>query len=76
MYIPAVSGTVLKSLAKELRLGDEALIDETIDSTLAQQTSTIGALLEKQLVNEHEFLREICAQYRPAVVGKRAAADG
>jgi general secretion pathway protein E len=47
----------------ESRLGDGALIEETIDSSLAQQTSTIGALLEKQLVTEFEFLREICAQY-------------
>ena len=58
-----MSGSVLKTLAMESRLGDEASINETIDSSLAQQTSTIGALLEKQLVTEHEFLREICAQY-------------
>ena len=56
-------GSVLKLLAKQTRQGDEALIDETIDSSLAQQTSTIGALLEKQLVTEFDFLREICAQY-------------
>src|SRR5271155_2693354 len=47
----------------ESRLGDEASIAETIDTSLAQQTSTIGALLEKQLVTEHSFLREICAQF-------------
>src|SRR5271155_3831501 len=47
----------------ESRLGDEASIAETIDTSLAQQTSTIGALLEKQLVTEHEFLRELCAQF-------------
>ena len=55
--------SVLKNLALETRLGDEATINETIDSTLAQQTSPIGALLEKQLVAEHEFLRELCAEY-------------
>src|SRR5476651_404706 len=54
---------MLKTLALESRLGDEALIDETIDASLTQQTSTIGALLEKQLVTEFEFLRELCAQY-------------
>ena len=54
---------MLKNLALETRLGDEATINETIDSTLAQQTSPIGALLEKQLVAEHEFLRELCAEY-------------
>ena len=55
--------SVLKTLAMESRLGDEALITETIESTLAQQTSTIGALLEKQLVTEHDFLREVCARF-------------
>jgi len=54
---------VLKNLALETRLGDEATINETIDTTLAQQSSPIGALLEKQLVAEHEFLRELCAEY-------------
>jgi general secretion pathway protein E len=54
---------VLKTLALESRLGDETTIAETIDASLAQQTSAIGALLEKQLVTEHEFLREVCAQF-------------
>jgi general secretion pathway protein E len=59
-----VLGNVLKNLAVETRLGDEALIASTIEATLAQQTSTIGALLEKQLVTEHDFLRQVCAQFR------------
>ena len=39
-------GTVLKTLALESRLGDETTIAETIDASLAQQTSAIGALLK------------------------------
>jgi general secretion pathway protein E len=62
-YNTGVSSTLLKNLALESRLGDETTIAETIDSSLLQQTSTIGALLEKQLVAEHEFLREVCAQF-------------
>jgi general secretion pathway protein E len=58
-----VSATALKNLAFETRLGDEATINETIDTNLAQQSSPIGALLEKQLVTEHEFLRELCAEF-------------
>jgi len=58
-----VSGALLKTLALGSRLGDEATISETIDASLAQQTSTIGALLEKQLVTEHEFLREVCVRF-------------
>ena len=56
--------TSLKEMALISRLGDEAQIAETIDSSLAQQTSTIGALLEKQLVAEHDFLQAVCAQYK------------
>lgn len=62
-YDSSVPGTVLKNLALELRLGDETTIKETIDASLAQQTSAIGALLEKQLVTEHEFLRDVCAEF-------------
>ncbi|MCE0484275.1 MAG: Flp pilus assembly complex ATPase component TadA [Methylacidiphilales bacterium] len=54
---------LLKNLAVESRLGDEALIHETIDSSLAQQLSLIGGLFEKQLVTEHPFLREICSRF-------------
>ncbi len=63
VYCFIVPASVLKTLAMESRLGDGALIEETINSSLAQQTSTIGALLEKQLVTEADFLRELCAQY-------------
>src|SRR5260221_4414625 len=58
-----MSGTMLKNLAIASRLGDETSIAETIDASLAQQTSAIGALLEKQLVTEHDFLRGVCAQF-------------
>ncbi len=53
----------LKNLAMESRLGDGALIAETIEASLAQQTSPIGALLEKQLVTEQDFLRQVCTQF-------------
>jgi general secretion pathway protein E/type IV pilus assembly protein PilB len=56
-------GMAFKNLAMESRLGDGALISETIESSLAQQTSTVGALLEKQLVTEHDFLRNVCALF-------------
>jgi general secretion pathway protein E/type IV pilus assembly protein PilB len=58
-----VPGTVLKTLALGSPLGDETVIAETIDASLARQTSAIGALLEKQLVSEPDFLRELCAQF-------------
>src|SRR5271163_197265 len=54
---------MLKTLALETRLGDENSIVETIETSRAQQTSTIGALLEKQLVAENDFLREMCAHF-------------
>jgi len=54
---------VLKNLAMGSRLGDEAQITETIETSLAQQTSTIGGLLEKHLVVEHEFLKNVCSQF-------------
>jgi len=58
-----MSGLMLKNLAMGSRLGDEAQITEAVDSSLTQQTSPIGALLEKQLVNEPEFLQHVCAQF-------------
>lgn len=58
-----MAATMLESLAMESRLGDEALISKTVETTLTQQTSTIGALLEKQLVNEHEFLHRLATQF-------------
>jgi general secretion pathway protein E len=59
-----MSATVLKSLATQSRLGDASLISETIDLSVAQQTSAIGVLLDKQLVSEHEFLHSLCAQFQ------------
>ncbi len=58
-----MSAQLLKTLALETRLGDESAIIETIESSRAQQTSTVGALLEKQLVAENDFLRELCAHF-------------
>ncbi|MEI9999936.1 MAG: ATPase, T2SS/T4P/T4SS family [Verrucomicrobiota bacterium] len=55
--------TLLKNIAIEARLGDESTIVDAIESTRAQQTSTIGALLEKQLVHENDFLRELCVRF-------------
>ncbi|HEY0256774.1 MAG TPA: GspE/PulE family protein [Candidatus Methylacidiphilales bacterium] len=62
-YPENVSATVLKNLAVGSRLGDEALISETIETSLAQQNSAVGELLEKQLVNEHDFLQHVAAQF-------------
>jgi general secretion pathway protein E/type IV pilus assembly protein PilB len=58
-----VSDTVLKTLALGSRLSDETLIEEAINASLTQQTSTIGALLEKQMVTEHEFLHQVAGQF-------------
>ena len=58
-----MSAQLLKTLALETRLGDESAIHETIESSRVQQVSTVGALLEKQLVSENEFLRELCAHF-------------
>ena len=58
-----MSSALLKNLALESRLGDEATISDTIDASMAQQTSAIGALLDKQLVAEPDFLREVCAEF-------------
>jgi general secretion pathway protein E/type IV pilus assembly protein PilB len=54
---------LLKDLALDARLGDEAQIADTIQASLAQQTSAIGGLLEKQLVTEHDFLNQVCAHF-------------
>jgi general secretion pathway protein E len=58
-----VSANVLQSLALETRLGDENSIVETIETSRQQQTSAVTALLEKQLVSEGDFLREMCAHF-------------
>jgi general secretion pathway protein E/type IV pilus assembly protein PilB len=59
-----MAGTMLKDLAIQSRLGDAATIEETIQSSTSQQTSAIGALLERQLVSEHDFLHQVCAHFQ------------
>ena len=58
-----MSGTIITNLALESRLGDQAQITETVEACVAQQTSVIGTLLGKQLVNEHDFLQRISARF-------------
>jgi general secretion pathway protein E len=57
-----VSGFDLKQLALDARTGEAAQIDETLEVAGGHQV--IGALLEKQLVNESVFLKELAAQMR------------
>jgi general secretion pathway protein E len=59
-----MSAQVLKDLAVESRLGDAVLVGETVDLSATQQTSAISALLEKQLVSEHDFLHDVCAEFQ------------
>ena len=54
---------VLKELAVESRASDETQITASIEASLAQQTSAIGGLLEKQLVTENSFLKQLCARF-------------
>ncbi len=56
---PAVD---LRRLALTARTGEEGQVLETVEATSGSQT--IGALLEKQLVNENAFLKEVAASYR------------
>ena len=58
-----MSAEVLKNLAIESRSGDPALITETIENSLTQQSSPVAALLEKQLVNEKAFLQQISQKF-------------
>jgi general secretion pathway protein E/type IV pilus assembly protein PilB len=58
-----MSAALLKEIALNARLGDEAQIADTIQASLAQQTSPIGGFLEKQLVTEHDFLNQVCAHF-------------
>lgn len=57
-----VSVADLKQLAFDARTGEEAQLNETLDG--AQGHQAIGALLEKQLVNENAFLRQVAARFR------------
>ena len=59
-----MSGSVLSSLALRSRLGEEPAIAEVFASSANDQTSPVGALLEKRLVDENEFLRGVAAQFR------------
>ena len=52
----------LKQLALEARTGEETLVTETLEAARGHQA--IGALLEKQLVHENAFLKELAAQFR------------
>ncbi len=54
----------LESLALETRAGDGALITRILTEATEQQESLIGALLEKQLVAETEFLHRLCGQFQ------------
>ena len=54
--------TELNRAALATRLGEASAVEETIDAAHGQQA--IGALLEKQLVNENAFLKEVAACYR------------
>jgi hypothetical protein len=49
----------LARVALATRLAETSAVQETIDAAHCQQA--IGALLEKQLVNENAFLKEIAA---------------
>ena len=55
---------LLQSLAFRSRLGEEAAVDSSLKSSTEQQTSAIAPLLEKRLVEEHDFLRSIAAQFQ------------
>jgi general secretion pathway protein E/type IV pilus assembly protein PilB len=54
-----MSNAVLKDIALESRLVDGTLIDQALE-----QASPIGALLEKQLVSEHDFLHRLCSRFQ------------
>jgi general secretion pathway protein E/type IV pilus assembly protein PilB len=58
-----MTASTLKSLAMESRLGEESAITETIESGVQQQTSVIGGLLERQLVDEANFLQSVAARF-------------
>jgi general secretion pathway protein E len=54
----------LRELALETRQADPALIVTAFEASAAEQASPIGALLEKQLVSERDFLHELCAEFQ------------
>jgi general secretion pathway protein E/type IV pilus assembly protein PilB len=55
-------GAELDRIALATRLVETSAVQEAIDAAHGQQS--IGALLEKQLVNENAFLKEVAACYR------------
>jgi general secretion pathway protein E len=56
-----VSAAALKQLALEARTGEEAQVNEVLEASHGHQA--IGALLEKQLVNENAFLKQVAARF-------------
>jgi general secretion pathway protein E len=59
-----VPDAILQSVARETRTGEEAAIDTVVRESLALQGSPIEALLEKQLVNENAFLKQVATRFR------------
>jgi general secretion pathway protein E len=57
-----MSRVTLTELALDARRSDAAQIHETIEATAGR--GSIGALLEKQLVDENVFLKEVAAAFR------------
>ena len=57
-----VSRAPLQQLALETRTGDAEQVSEAYEASGGHQT--IGSLLEKQLVAEDTFLREVAAEFR------------
>jgi general secretion pathway protein E len=57
-----VSAADLKQLALEARAGEETQVIEALETARGYQA--IGTLLEKQLVNENAFLKQIAARFR------------
>jgi general secretion pathway protein E len=62
VQIPPVSAADLKQLALEARTGEEAQVNETLDAARGHQA--IGSLLEKQLVNENTFLKQVAGRFQ------------
>ena len=59
-----MSADVLTSLARQSSRAEESTILESVGASLDQQSSPIGPLLEKKLVDENEFLRSLAVQFR------------
>jgi general secretion pathway protein E len=56
--------TKLKQAAFDAGAASKEDIETAINTSFAQQTSTIGTLLEKQLVHETEFLKQIAGSFQ------------